>query len=175
MKEIWKDVVGYEGIYIVSNLGRMKSLERKVRNNLNGGLRTIKESYLNTYTKENKYKKVGLQGKTFRVHRIVAEAFLKNPKGLPEVNHINGKKNDNRVINLEWVSSRDNSIHSYDNGLNHSGEKHPNSTMTNSQVIEIKKRTANKDRLVDISRDMKVSIKAVEFINQGRTWKRVVQ
>ena len=118
MQEIWKDIKNYEGLYQISNLGKIKSLERKVKNQK--GNRTVKEiilkcsegkSYVQvTLSKKNNYK-------TKLVHRLVAEAFIPNPNNLSEVNHIDGNKHNNNVNNLEWVSRYDNMQHAKKLGL----------------------------------------------------------
>lgn len=105
MKEIWKDIVGYEGKYQVSNLGRVKSL--------NYG-RTGKEKVLK-YEDNNGYLRVNLckncKVKHYRIHRLVAQAFIPNPDNLPVINHKNEIKTDNRVQNLEWCTSQYNSTY----------------------------------------------------------------
>ena len=107
MKEIWKPVVGYEGLYQVSNMGRVKSLERKVPKGY--GERTVKERILKLRIGRDGYLKIGLYGSTgkqkwFQVHRLVGEAFIQNPDEKPQINHINEIKTDNRACNLEWYS-----------------------------------------------------------------------
>ena len=110
MEEIWKPVVGYEGFYEVSNMGRVKSLERK---DCLG--RTVKERILKQAVTHDGYLKVGLWAggklKTLKVHRLVCEAFNDNRDEKPEVNHINENKTDNRACNLEWCTRRENNNH----------------------------------------------------------------
>lgn len=104
-KEVWKDVVGYEGLYQVSNLGRVRSFERK------GTFTKIKvqETVKGGYKRVNLYKNGRL--KKMLVHRLVAEAFLGTPDKDMQVNHINGIVDDNRLENLEWVTVKENANH----------------------------------------------------------------
>lgn len=110
-KEIWRDVVGYEGLYQVSNLGRVKSLERYVKNSKNGF--SLKRERLLTLTKDNKgYFRAKLSkdgtSKPYRVHRLVAVAFIPNKSNLLEVDHIDANRTNNSVSNLRWVNHRQN-------------------------------------------------------------------
>ena len=105
--EIWRDVRDYEGLYKVSNLGRVKSLERYVKNNICGFLYSkehiLKQSKIPSGYKKVNLSKDGIIVKQY-VHRIVAQAFLPNPDNLPEVNHKDENKENNCVDNLEWCS-----------------------------------------------------------------------
>lgn len=94
--EIWKDIEGYEGLYQVSNLGRVKSLKYDKEKIMK--LWTNPRGYLNVYLCKNNKKKCG------RIHRLVAEAFIPNPDNLPCVDHINCIITDNRVENLRWCT-----------------------------------------------------------------------
>ena len=111
MSEEWRDVVGYEGLYRVSDQGRVKSLERKVPKR--NGERTVKERILKPAMDKGGYLRVGLcdgkKRKTFKLHRLVCEAFHENPDNKPQVNHINEIKTDNRASNLGWATARENS------------------------------------------------------------------
>ena len=114
MAEVWKDVKGYEGQYIVSNLGNVRSLDRYV--NTYHGPRITLGQLLKQQKGRDGYNRVALCAHGFHkfclVHRLVAEAFIPSPKTKPYINHKNGIKTDNRVENLEWVSASENSIHS---------------------------------------------------------------
>lgn len=112
IKEIWKDINCYEGIYQVSDLGRVKSL------NYN---HTGKEVIMKNYENKNGYMYIFLysNGKcnNLRIHRLVCSAFIDNPENKKEVNHKNGIKSDNRVENLEWATHSENQKHAYNTGL----------------------------------------------------------
>ena len=97
--EIWVDIKGYEGLYQVSNKGRVKSL------NYN---KTGEERVLINQPDKTGYLHVVIKGKIINVHRLVAEAFIPNPENKPCVDHINTIRSDNRVENLRWATTKEN-------------------------------------------------------------------
>lgn len=117
MTYIWKDVLGYEGLYEVSDDGQVKALSRV---NSRGNRR--KEKLMALHNDTDGYFRVRLTDKdgvrrTCKMHRVVAQAFIPNPNDLPEVNHKDGDKTNNLVSNLEWSTRSANVQHTYDSGL----------------------------------------------------------
>lgn len=118
--EIWKDIIGYEGLYQISNNGRVKSFYAR------GGNRSRracigKEHYLAPYSSSTGYLKVSLlknhKKEDPRVHRLVAMAFVPNPENKPYVNHKDGNKTNNKATNLEWCTQAENINHALKTGL----------------------------------------------------------
>lgn len=123
MKEIWKDIKGYEGYYQVSNLGNVRSLDRVQTFNNGSKLckRIVYGKTISNYIGKCGYVRVRLarggKKKTTLLHRLIALHFIPNPDNKKEVNHINGVKSDYSISNLEWMTHKENIQHAHDNGL----------------------------------------------------------
>lgn len=116
MEEIWKDIEGFEGLYQVSNLGRVKSLSRSVfminyKRSVITNEKILKNNIGNVGYPRVSLFKSGIS-KQFCVHTLVANAFIPNPENLSDVNHIDGDRTNSNLNNLERVSRRENATHS---------------------------------------------------------------
>ncbi len=152
--EIWKPIKNYENLYEISNIGRIKALEKitfatQIRHNKIYKLATHRKSKilkLSPAGLKGDYHKVVLSNngkeKRFYIQCLVATAFILNPDNLPQVNHIDGNKINNKVENLEWVNNSGNQLHAYRIGLKNSdhmiGEGHKKSKLTNKKVLDIR-------------------------------------
>lgn len=171
VKEIWKDIIGYEGLYQVSNLGRIFSPKRR------GSPGCIRKFHTN----EDGYCKVGLRvnwkERKFSVHRLVAEAFIPNLKNKLEINHKNGVKADNHVDNLEWVTSSENAIHAYKFGLRKGpkGELNGKSKLSEFQIKRIRliKEIQPNMREIDLAKIFKVSRSLIGQIVRKEAWSHI--
>lgn len=114
--EEWKNIEGYEGLYQVSNLGRIKSLARNTRNG-----HCKKDKILKIRIDKNGYCTIDLyknsKRKQYKIHRLVANEFIYNKYNKPQINHIDGNKKNNEVSNLEWCNNSENMKHAYKNNL----------------------------------------------------------
>lgn len=149
--EIWKDIPGYEEYYQISNHGRIKSLNRiSCQNHI------IEEKIRKATLDQDGYYKIILtvngNVRSFFVHRIVATVFIPNVDNLPQINHKNCIKIDNRVENLEWTTSSENILHAFHMGVkNQKGEKNNSSKFRDVDIMGMKEmynKNKNKEEII---------------------------
>lgn len=175
--EIWKDILGFEGLYQISNLGRVKTLKREVIRR-NGRKTTINEIIRKPKNHKHNYYMINLiyfkKHKVFMIHRLVAIAFIPNTENKPFVNHKNGIKTDNRVDNLEWCTNGENIKHAHKIGLiiPSRGEQHRRSRFTNEQILEIRE-LINKITEKEIAEIYKCNPNIINKIIHRKTWKHI--
>lgn len=194
MKEIWKDIPGYEGYYQVSNYGRIYSMQRVIEGGKSGSTKIIKGKYLKL-NEVHGYQHVTLckNGRKERrkVHHLVMESFVGvRPSGLV-TNHKNGIRNDNRATNLEYVTISENLWHAisvlgvslynetrFKPGM-YCGESNPKSKLTNDSVLFIRKAheegVSTKDLLNELLNNFGVSVSrsTVNRIISGKSWNNI--
>lgn len=176
VKERWKDIQGYEGLYQISSFGNVKALcVRKYRGRFMNQrpekilrLKIHRDGYLIATLCNNGINKM------FQAHRLVAAAFIKNTKKKPFVNHKNGIKNDNFYLNLEWCTSSENAIHAINTGLFKpaSGEASSTSKLKNNQVKEI---YLSKESDAALSTKYEISRAQVWRIKNGVRWRELTK
>jgi hypothetical protein len=120
-REIWRDIPDYEGLYQVSNLGRIKTLARETYTLSGRLLYRRKEKYRTIVHDTKGYPMIILCknsiSKTYKIHRLVAKEFIPNPKNKPQINHKDGNKKNNYYKNLEWCTNSENQLHAFSTGL----------------------------------------------------------
>ena len=160
--EIWRTVPDYEN-YQISNFGRVKSLWKSKA-------KILKPAFCNGYLRVDLCKD-GKQ-KLFRVHRLIAQAFIPNPEGKPQVNHKDGHPMNNYVENLEWATSSENQRHAFDTGLQIAlkGEEHGEAKLTNEQALYVRN---NPDNLTgkQLAEKYGVTQITISEIQRGKTYK----
>lgn len=173
MKEIWKNIVGYEGLYQVSNLGRVKSLTRCGGR----GYKQIRPERILKQANVGGYLVVVLccngASKMMRVHRLVAQAFIPNPSNLPIINHNDLNKTNNVVTNLIWSTHQSNMEHAKLNNAFPKGENNTSSILTDEEVLAI-----YRARLTDVSASSLaerhgVDKSSVYDIWSGKRWRHI--
>jgi hypothetical protein len=182
--EIWKDIIGYEGLYQVSNFGNIKRLQKFDFKGTNNCKRIFKEKKHSPVLQKTGYFLCALTKdkitKKYLVHRIVAKAFISNPEDKPQINHINGIKSDNRLENLEWNTRSENCRHAWKNGLTkltdkmitslNQGRRH-NAKLTNEQVNEIRNIKYYFGLYRELSKKYKITPEAIRNIYILKTYK----
>lgn len=176
--EIWKDVVGLEGFYQVSSLGRMKSLQR-FRVGRYGNNARVPEKILKVAISKAGYPVVNIGINAVQnviyVHRMVAETFLENPNGKKTVNHKDGVKTNNNVLNLEWATHSENCKHAIDTGLRVPvrGEKGGKTRLTSDDVLNIRDMSRNGVSSKLIAEKYSMSQRGVNGIISKTNWSHV--
>jgi len=171
--EEWSSIIDFSN-YEVSNLGRIRCLKWR------SGSRIQKDKY--PYIMKQRLCKKGYcvlyivrddgMAKMVRVHRCVGQAFILNPHNLPQINHLNGIKTDNNIKNLEWISNKDNTKHSYESGLRdgvYVGEKNGRSIISENDVVYI---FTNPDRKTtkQLSNIFGLTKHGIQGVYSGRNW-----
>jgi len=178
IQEVWKDIIGCEGYYQVSNLGRAKSLDRQFTNKI-GVVVTFPSKMLKLSKNRYGYICVNLSvnGRKwiFNMHRAIAIAFIPNPLNKPQVNHINGVKVDNRIENLEWCTSSENRVHAMKIGLSKIiGIDSHRAKLTNEQVLKIREMALQGISRRKIVKEIgTVGAWTIWEIIKRRTWKHI--
>ena len=178
IEEIWLPITGYEGAYEVSSFGQVRSIRLEKGN---ARLGCQRKGGIIKPNKAQKYLAVCISKDKVRltktVHRLVAIAFIPNPKCKPQVNHIDGNKFNNHVSNLEWATPSENIKHSFALGLSKSpkGEKQGSSILKVESVVIIKTLLANGGLTYkQIGEQFGVKRSTIKDIKIGRTWSHVV-
>lgn len=175
-EEIWKDIEGWEGLYQISTLGRIKTLPRTVKAGSKNKLRTTKKRILKGHINYRGYAQTtlldGKRKQRIAVHRLVGFAFIPQIKGKDFINHKNGIKADNRLENLEWVTAQENKDHSIANGFEKAnfGENHGRAKLTEKNVIHIK--TSNESSAA-LGKKYGVSTCHIRNIRNCKAWTHI--
>jgi hypothetical protein len=165
--EIWKPIKDYEDLYHISSYGRVKSLNKEQLLSASGGVRIRKEKILSQQKDDKGYLSLKVCknncSKRFKIHRLVAIAFIENPLNKNQVNHIDGVKSNNVVSNLEWCTNSENQIHACIKGLK-------KTKLSKKEVINIRK---DERSLLEIGNEYGVSFQTISEIKNRKTWKHV--
>jgi hypothetical protein len=193
--ETWLDIPGYEGFYLVSDSGLVKSVSRVCSSRWPSG-RPVGERVLRPDPK-GRYLMVVLSKegnkKWWAVHRLVALVFIPNPEGKPEVNHKNGNKHDATVGNLEWVTKKENHQHASKMGLKATGDRNgarkarkagrywgqcgsrnPQSKLDEVRVCQIRRRLEAGEKRKELACVYGVCVQTIDGIATRQTWKSVL-
>jgi len=179
--EIWKPVVGFEGFYEVSSLGRVRSLDRTTTTRGNKIKpykrswkgRILSHSFIEGYPSVILYKES--EPHTLRIHRGVLSAFLRLPKSGEVCMHLDHCRSNNHLTNLKWGTQRENMQQSVDDGKLCKGEDKPFAKLSNTDVQEIKSLLRDGSRLThrEIGKRYGVTVGVISNINTGRAWKHI--
>lgn len=160
-KEVWKFIDGYDGLYAISNFGKVKNIKtgKELATQYDGRYKTLQLS------------KNGIHKKNY-IHRLIAVAFIPNESGKKCINHIDGNKTNNNISNLEWVTHSENNKHAMKTGLNKApkGSNQNFSKLTNENVLEICKMLDDGESPANICDYYNVSNRTIYDIKLGNTW-----
>jgi hypothetical protein len=176
-EEKWKDIIGYEGYYQISNLGRVKRLEGKCLTKGNS-YRSVKEKILKPFPNKARgnylYINLNMYGviQQYRLHILVAKHFIPNPSNLPEINHIDGIKEHNYVSNLEWCTQLHNMQHSFKIGTHkiRKGNSSPNHKLTSEQIIKIREELSLGKTGRHLAFKYNVSEGMISLVKHNKNW-----
>jgi hypothetical protein len=173
-KPFWKDIPGYEGLYQISRRGQVKSLGRKIIDNrcrvtVRKDMIKINQVDMFGYYRIQ-LKKDGIS-KNFRIHRLIALAFIPNPSNKKCINHIDANKKNNRISNLEWCTNKENIQHAFRKSLvsRARGENCANATISDTQAEQVASLLWKGWRTYDIAKKIGCSPQVVSKIKTGRT------
>jgi len=176
--EIWKSVVGYEGLYEVNRVGVVRSIPRQRPHGLWNAVRSLKGRIIKGWVNADGYKMVALSKDGYvtnkSVHRVVCTAFLPNPFALPCTNHKDGNKHNNAVENLEHCSYSHNNQHAFDLGLKapsvNQGEKVGTHKLTNEEVLELRSLWQKGYTCTRLAQLYRISRTTAHRVATKRTW-----
>lgn len=171
--EKWKDVIGYEGIYQISNSGRLKSMRRKVK----GRRGVLSEKIMAPCFNGHYYHYTLCKNDTIKIllaHRLVGLHFVPNPEKKPCINHLDGDKLNNNDWNLEWSTIGENTRHAINVlGLVLGGEKHHAAKLTERKVLKILSLANSGCTQNELATKFGVSNKNIGYIIRRKTWKHL--
>lgn len=175
MEEIWKPIVGWEGLYEASTHGRIRSLDRVVHHPL--GPKRRKGALMKQSTTATGYRFLTIRkdgrGQTLFVHRLVLEAFVGPcPQGM-ECRHMDGNSSNNRLENLSWGTARENAADRDTHGTTARGERHGQSKLTEGDIHRIRSALNEGQSMRSLAREFGVSLPAIRRIAHGKTWRQV--
>ena len=174
--EKWEKIKGYSEHYLISSAGRVYS----IRNNIFLKKSLVSSGYESVAIRNDKGKV-----RTAVIHILVATAFVLNKKNKPQINHIDGNKLNNNHLNLEWCTAKENKLHAINMGLcSTSGEEHPDSKLTEDQVVFIRRlyesslKFAKSKRTMDFSisrlaKIFNVNMSTMSKVIKRKTWKHI--
>ena len=171
-KEIWRPVKSSPRNYMVSNRGRVRSVDRTISDMMPYGprIRRVRGKILSPSVGTVGYPHLTIDGRSESVHRLVADAFIPNPRGLPEVNHLDRNRANNMVENLEWTTPSGNLLHvTRGFGVN-TGSRNGRSKVTEDDVIEIRRLKSTGAMTRAIARKYRLTESHVSCIITGRFW-----